>query len=237
MMMRWLFVFLIVLNGIYWLYLWRLPPAQPVAEAAPPAAVATGAASLQLLAERPPPPREDPVLERLPEVAVEPPPVPACLMLGPFAEMVSGRQVMERLRALDFAASLYRISVPGVPDYWVHIPPLPSRQAALTRLRELQAQGIESFVITEGDLVNGISLGLFSRQHAALTLAERHRRQGLEVDVREIPRMQSQIWLILEDARPSDLPDELWERLRRGAPGAERQMNDCEVIATAEKLE
>lgn len=52
--------------------------------------------------------------------------------------------------------------------WWVHIPPLASREAADKKARELKAMGVSDyFVVQEGALRNAISLGIFSTEKAA----------------------------------------------------------------------
>lgn len=76
--------------------------------------------------------------------------------------------------------------------WWVSLPPLPDRSAAVTRAEEMRAQGVAgAFVIREeGEQRNAVSLGLFKSEGAA----EDFRRQlesrgvgGARVSARVVP--------------------------------------------------
>jgi len=51
--------------------------------------------------------------------------------------------------------------------WWVHLPKFESEARAREVLKELQARGIDSFLIRTGELTGGISLGVFSFQSRA----------------------------------------------------------------------
>ena len=51
---------------------------------------------------------------------------------------------------------------PGVAEYWVYLPPLPSREEAIALMTELRAGGVEDIaVVRRGALANSVSLGLY----------------------------------------------------------------------------
>jgi hypothetical protein len=163
--------------------------------------------------------------------------VAMCHMIGPFAEQISARQVRDRLRALDIAVELYEMQVPQRIDYWVHLSPRATRKAAVELLRELQAKGIDSFLITEGELTNGISLGFFSREELALATLEERRRQGYSAASHPVQRFSSEIWAVYSEASGEPLPDQAWQRISAGIQGLERRKNLCDAIASAQRLE
>lgn len=84
-----------------------------------------------------------------------------CLYLGSFEEETRARVVEQRLLSLDIQAEVRGVDAAAGLEYWVYLPPLASRQASLRQLRELQARRIDSYIITQGELANGISLGIF----------------------------------------------------------------------------
>lgn len=95
--------------------------------------------------------------------------------------------------------------VPDRPWHWVVIPPLASRAAGLAKLRRLQAAGIDSYLVTEGEQQNAISLGLFSSQKAAQRVLESRRNAGLaaELTLFERTRPEPIVWVYI--ARPDVL--------------------------------
>ena len=72
--------------------------------------------------------------------------------------------------ALDIQAEIRSVDAAAGLDYWVYLAPLASRQASLRQLKELQARKIDSYIITQGDLANGISLGIFPRSDSVKPL-------------------------------------------------------------------
>jgi hypothetical protein len=55
------------------------------------------------------------------------------------------------------------------PAWWVHVPPLPSREEAERRAREIRASGVADVqVVTEGERWrNAISLGIYKTKESA----------------------------------------------------------------------
>ena len=50
----------------------------------------------------------------------------------------------------------------GAAEYWVYLPPLPSREEAIATTAELRARGVEDIaVVGRGPLANSVSLGLY----------------------------------------------------------------------------
>ena len=162
---------------------------------------------------------------------------PMCWMLGPFTEEISAKQVVGRLAALDITFTIKEYETAGKPNYWVHTPPKTSRKLAIKQLRELQRKKIDSFLITEGDLANGVSLGLFSEQARAQKLYKKRKNEGLEVELTEVPRIYSERWLVSEQGEYTKFSDQLWKKIKDGSKGIERRKNYCNKIASPEKLD
>lgn len=158
------------------------------------------------------------------------PAIPLCEMLGPVTDVDVARQLRDRLIVGGLDAAAYRMAVPVRTDYWVHLGPLATRRDALDLLRELQQQQIDSFIITEGELANSISLGYFTREASARRAMEERREQGYDAKVSGISRYDDQYWVAIEEP-----PESVDEQLI--PDGVERRKNFCDVIASAEKLE
>jgi hypothetical protein len=164
-------------------------------------------------------------------------PPPVCHMIGPFKEKISARQVKDRLKALDVEVKTYQLQIPDKPDYWVHLGPMRSKKEALEALRELQGKKIDSFLITEGDLINGISLGFFTKEELAQAVQRQRREQGYEAKIRQVPRFSQQLWEVLDAEQYSRFSDALWQKVKSGTDGLELRKNSCDLIASAERLD
>jgi hypothetical protein len=235
--MRWIVIILLVVNGIY--YLWQnylVPPEihMPVVQLERQ----VSAARINLLAE----------VEDKERLAHKKQPKPesesghgqeseVCWMIGPVAEMVSAKQLVDRLSALDIVADVKELVVPGEPTFWVHIPPLPSRKLALQKLRELQRLKIDSFLVTEGENTNAISLGFFSARERANKVMLRRIEQGYNAVIDDVPRSRTELWLVAKDDEYQKIAKPVWEKINQGNVSQERRKNFCKTIASMEKLD
>lgn len=211
--MRWLFVGVVALNLLY--FGWRM--ATPV-DSAPTAQAAGGAvqypAPLSLLAETgraagaPAPP-----------ALATSAPVAGCPALGPWQDEAQAKSTVQALAAAGFPAAARVIDIPGAVVYWVHMPPFAGRQQAMRKLRELQAKGIDSFVVSEGADANAISLGSFTSHDSALGVQSRLRAAGYGAEIREQIRDVRQAWVVLETATAQGylehVPSEFRDKLRQ----------------------
>lgn len=243
--MRWIFIVLLMCNGIYFLwqnYLVREPlPAESVALSPVDASVP----SLTLLKELPGETARAPASASPPPAAkaqapaavedLNPPAKPEadiCWQIGPFRDELSGKLVVSRLAALDINLQLQALEVAEKPDYWVHIPPQVSRKEAIKLLKELQIKKIDSFLITEGELENGISLGFFTQLDRAENVLGQRLKQGYKAEIKEIPRTHTEHWAVFNEGQYGKFSDALWNKITEGNQGLERRKNYCDKIAS-----
>ena len=238
-MIRWLVLGLLLCNAIYFLWEKNSEAVSPALASRVPQG-ASGA-RLVLLSEKPSAGGSvdaQPAVEPLPaRPAGEAPPTPICHMIGPFKEKISAHQVQDRLKALDIEVHTYQVDIPDKPDYWVHLGPMRSRKEALDMLRELQSKKIDSFLITEGELENGISLGFYTKEDLAQAVLKRRREQGYSAKILAVPRVNQELWEVFADNQFSKFSDELWQKIIVGTQGLELRKNSCDLIASAEKLD
>lgn len=165
------------------------------------------------------------------------PAIAVCHMIGPFKEKISAHQVQDRLRALDITVNTYQVNIPDKPDYWVYLGPMRAHKEALDMLRELQSKKIDSFLIADGDLVNGISLGFFTKKELAEAVLKQRREQGYDAKLREVPRFTQELWEVFAEEQYAKFSDALWQQIKSGTQGTELRKNSCDLIASAEKLD
>lgn len=221
--MRWMFLWLVVLNLFY--YVWHQQQApMRVTEIAPQPSLREGKSQIRLLSESAAPVaragRGGEVLESV------------CLFLGAFDAREAAAQIEQRLLSLDIRSSVQAVEAQSGMDYWVYLPPLASRQASLRQLRELQARRIDSYIITEGDLANGISLGIFPRVDSAEAVMQRLRAAGYEPALKELPRAHRSFWVRIAPVSRRLADDLLLERLALDFKGLQHQLMPCEGIAS-----
>lgn len=120
------------------------------------------------------------------------------MLLGGFGDEGLAQRLQQRLISLDIDSRVTALDSQVDVEYWIYLQPLPSRQAAVRQLKELQARKIDGYLITTGDLSNGISLGMFSREDSAQGVAERMSAAGYEPSIRAVERSQRLYWVVIE---------------------------------------
>lgn len=120
------------------------------------------------------------------------------------------------------------------PLNWVLIPPQPP-EIARRQFRDIQRQGIDSYLVTEGEYRNAISLGLFESRDAAISVLEEKKRQNLNAVLAKYNR--NQISYALDFEAEPDLAEALVQAVTSGSGKKFDfiEINPCEGVATPEK--
>lgn len=206
-MMRWLFIGLVIINAFYflWSQQWASPSDQP--SAAQAQKVASTAGQVQLLSE---------VVATDEQQAKNKDTFPARageLLLGGFADEQLAFKLQQRLLSLDIKSEIEAVDEQVSVEYWVYLQPLPSTQASMRQLKELQARNIEGYLITQGDLANGVSLGFFAHEDTAQNVVQRLSSAGYEPVIRQIAREQRLYWVLIEAHGRRLVDEKLLEQL------------------------
>lgn len=187
---------LLVANLLLFAWTWtRAPDA-----ASPRAAPALQASPLVLLAELPAP---------LPAAVVAIPPddsahIPtaadaeasACQGIGPFSDREAVIAARDRLLDAGIAALPSAVDASQRLGFWVHTRPAATREAAVATIDRLRRAGIRDFyLVTDGEVSNAVSLGVFGRPETAEQHAVRLRAMGFDVVVGERRREMTAWWL------------------------------------------
>ncbi len=114
---------------------------------------------------------------------------PRCFLAGPVADAAMGAAMIQWLAAHGASAEAARHTDQEPLYYKVYLPPEADRAASAKRLAELSQAGLKDVaIIGEGDLRNGISLGVFSKQASVHKRLTQIRKLGLEAKVRTVYR-------------------------------------------------
>jgi len=238
--MRWIMITLLLLNALFAFWVWQQPN-QAVGKAASTHFGEAGGESLRFLSELSV--YAEPVSivarERLQyaevgqdQVAAVGESLPICTLVGPFADLLKGEQLLQRMRALEFEGSMRELEMPGEKGFWVYLIPEISQKAALRRLHELQAKNIDSFVIPSGDLTNGISLGMFNKSDEAEKAAKILIDQGYAVEIKPVERSYQESWVVINAQEAQKISAELWFQLLDGLPDLQHRQNFCPGVAS-----
>lgn len=227
--MRWIAFFLLLLNlGLFAWYMATPPPGDRSGIASK--SEAGQGQGLVLISEASP--------GSLSAAEVVSVPIPAatsqeqhCTLIGPFPQAYRGQDIVQRLGALQIQGALREIEMQGQMRYWVFLPPLSSRREAFNKLRELQAQGIDSYVIPKGTLADGISFGIFSERARAELLTEELTSKSIGAKFREEPQIYLERWIVLMPGAAERLAAEFWQQLGEEYPELGRRQNLCSEVA------
>ena len=139
-----------------------------------------------------------------------------CWAVGPYLLELDANNMQSRMLALDIPAYQDKKSVVVKTESWVYLPPLANKKMALRKLRELQKRKIDSFVITEGELANGISLGLFARQESIDRLLEALAKKKIVPRVKPLERKRDHIWLMAPLNKHAPIDEQTRQSLLEG---------------------
>lgn len=193
--MRWLFLGLLIVNALYFVWTQQDFANKPIEVASVASTSSVMHEKVQLVSEVPEL-QKQPQKQKLSQEQVE------IMLLGGFADEQMAQKLQQRLVSLDIQSKITALDSRVDIEYWVYLAPLASRQAAVRQLKEMQARKIDGYLITQGDLANGISLGMFAREDSAQSVAERLKEAGYEPSIRAIERSQRLYWVAIgEDSR------------------------------------
>lgn len=205
--MRLIVITLLIINLGYLGYQ-LMQPVQLEQESTIDVAVASGAAPIKLLSELASKPKPDVVSADKSE--------PLCWAVGPYPVELDAKHLYARMLAMDIEAQVKPQSVVIKEEFWVYLEPLANRKQAMRKLKELQKRKVDSFVITEGELENGISLGLFGKQSSVDRLLEKLKEKNITAKVKPLVRTRNQYWVLAPVNLQYPMDERTRERLMEG---------------------
>ncbi len=252
--MKWIFVFLLVINLAILIWGVQYEPVDRVAGIAQQGAVG----SMRLLSEVEEADRESAVVEEESDIVVEqqqstvdegeplferpvvtPRPKPVvklvsrCGVLG----VIDDRQVAQEARQLlvdeGAESSLQETNGKIEIGFWVVIPPLDSVDAAREMIDRLAEAGINDvWHFRSGELNNAISLGMFFQQENAEKLRLQIEQQGFKAELRSRFLNKRRYSIHFKLSAEADMVEQTWRRLKRSYPEIDLSERSCEEIAT-----
>jgi len=155
-----------------------------------------------------------------------------CTMIGPYSQLLQAEYAVERLVALGAVAHIAPVEIKEGESYWVFLKPEVSEKEALRRLYELQKKNIESHVITKGELTNGISFGRFADYVDAEARSNEIKKQGYEVDIKMLPKMIHETWVVIDAGFAEKIDETVWGDLLTKETTLEKRQNFCLGVAS-----
>lgn len=125
-----------------------------------------------------------------------------CFTIGPFEEEARAEAARQQLAELDVEPRQRTTRDEEVYGYQVVLPPFGSREQALAATRELREQGVEDyFIVSESELENAVSVGLFERKRFAVRHADYLNDLGFDAELRLRTRERTRYWQDYRDPR------------------------------------
>lgn len=155
-----------------------------------------------------------------------------CTMIGPYEQLLHAEYLVERLAALGAKAQITPVEIKEGDAYWVYLQPEMSEKEALRRLYELQKKQIESYIITKGELTNGISFGRYADRGEAEARLSEIKNQGYEALIKTVPKMINETWVVLDTGSAEKIDKNLWLELLANQEGLEKRQNYCLGVAS-----
>lgn len=139
------------------------------------------------------------------------------------------RQAREQLKAMVSETVMSFSEVPLSTRNWLILPPLPTEQAAVTKLNELFAAGVEdAFVVKDGPWRHGISLGLYANDEAAHRRVRELGDKGIRgTHMESLPRQGTGYYFVIR-SEDLDALKNLGE-LRQAYPNSQQSRVACRL--------
>lgn len=159
----------------------------------------------------------------------------ACVKLGWIRSHEAADSLMRHQSLAETSGlSVEEVDRPLPSLHWVIIPPQPPG-IALKQFRDMQRQGLDSYLVTEGENKNAISLGLFESRDAAISVLEEKKRHNLNVVLVNFDRNQISYALSFETE-----PNLVKEKVQAveadyGGEFDFVEVNRCKSVATPKK--
>jgi len=235
--LRFIFFSLLILNIALAIWVFLVPkgpePTAPIPVAGD--SVQNMRTKQQQPAAAAPEPMQNPS-EDTPAVVEESPQVDEnlCALVGPYTNLAQADILVEKLAGLEVSAVLNTVAVPVKKNYWVYLPPMETKADSFKKLAELQAQEIDSFIIRNGELANGISLGLFNERDRAETSKQKFLDLGYPVAIHEDIRTAEQYWVIAKARDAVTVSQDTWSQLLEASDEVSYQQNYCPDVASSQ---
>lgn len=126
----------------------------------------------------------------------------SCYQLGPFPTLEKARMAGARIGTWGLSYERVAEFETLGPAYRVVVPPLPSREAADRRRREIAALGFtdNAPIVGEAGMENAISFGIFSVEQNARVRQQQLARKGIQTVIQPIPNVHPIYWLAIAGA-------------------------------------
>lgn len=195
---------------------------------------------LVLLSEREAVSSQPVVKERVTDAPRNPPatqPIPAqmasredgriCYIVGPYSGNDEAAGAVMQLKEKDLLAKVRKQDGKVPKGYWVFVPPLSSRDEARQVLRNMHQQNVDSFIVTKGDKVNSISVGIYGDLAVAQARRDELASKGFNIQVEERSSTAIEYWVQVDADPSSNVVAEIEKGLASDFAGKRLERINC----------
>lgn len=155
---------------------------------------------------------EEPAIAEV-ELPVDKPAGELCYTLGPFREMNTLRVVTREIKDYVIEASFRSREEREQSMFRVYLKPVSSKSKARALIKELNSKNIrDHFIIIDGPLKNGISLGYFSDKKRAYSHTSRVRKLGFDALIEPVFRSYTIYWLDYRIGVGNEIPQQIFDQ-------------------------
>lgn len=165
-------------------------------------------------------------------VAAEDDQPPQCVISGPFETRNEAELLADQVSSLGLDTAVFSRKTETSGSIMVYIEPFVSAQEAQRELRVLQSSGVDSFVIADGELDNGISLGVFRTRQNALTQQVRIERLGYETNTRQFMVEEDEFYVNSGGGVLDALADDYWANIANEYKDISIEQKACNEVAS-----
>ena len=159
--------------------------------------------------------------------------VQVCVLSGPFAREQRARELADRIGALGVNASLLTETLETPGSIMVYTGPFASGQQAQRELRVLQASGLDSFVVDNGDLANAISLGVFRTTENARTQQDIIEQLGYQTQTYQYMVENDQYFINFSGQVLGAITEEYWANIANEYKDISIEQKACNEVASS----
>lgn len=161
--------------------------------------------------------------------ATSKPRVPQCRSLGPFGQQGKAQEIRKLLQQQGLSLHLRVSNEARRKAYWVYLTPLASHAAARKMVQKLKNKySIDDiFIISGGEVKDGISLGVFSRLELAYRRQTEISKLGFEAQLKDVNLPAKEYWLDWPQQSAAGLSEPQKEIIRKTGSSSRIINTDC----------
>lgn len=172
---------------------------------------------------------------RPPDSAPSPKPASQCLVVTGLGAKPQAERLIKTMAAAGAQGRLRSRQQSLAPLNWVLTDRYSSRRQALKALRHFQRRGIDSFLVTQGQWANAISLGLYQSSRLAREAQHRLGKKGIRVHIEPYTRSREEFFVRFR-ALSGKQAAVLRKTVKPGQEDAEKErIIACEGVASPDK--